>query len=181
MIDLRELREDDAENMLEWMHDPECQRGFQKDMMSISLEEARRFCREARLTADLQNGQSMHWAVIDETDEYLGTISLKKINMDCHSAEFAISLRQKAHGRGVGVEAIRLLLKKGFEELGLHRIYMTVLADNIAAIRLYEKCGFIYEGELRDHIFARGHYISWKIYAMLDREYKNNTFMRGES
>lgn len=177
MIDLRELQEKDAENMLEWMHDSESQKGFRRDMMSTTLEEARQFCREAKLTDNPKQGQSIHWAIIDETDEYLGTISLKNINTEYNSAEFAISVRKKARERGISVEAVRLLLKKGFKEMGLHRIYMTVLADNIAAIKLYEKCGFTYEGELRDHIFTRGQYISWKIYAMLDHEYETNTFM----
>ena len=111
-----------------------------------------------------------HWES-DDTDEYLGTISLKEISLEHHSAEMAISLRKKAQGHGVATEAIRLLLKKGFNELGLHRICLTVLADNIAAIKLYEKCGFAFEGELRDHLFLNGRYVSWKIYGILDREY----------
>lgn len=55
--------------------------------------------------------------------------------------------------------------------MGLHRIYLTVLADNIAAIKLYEKCGFVLEGELRDHLFLNGRYVSWKLYGMLEEEY----------
>lgn len=178
MIRLRELQEKDAENMLEWMHDPDSQKGFQKDMMSITLEEARRFCREAKLSNNPKKGQDIHWAIVDETDEYLGTISLKNINSEYHSAEFAISVRKKVRGQNVAMEAMRLLLRRGFKEMGLHRIYMTVLADNMAAIKFYEKCGFTYEGELRDHIFTRGQYISWKIYAMLDSEYEENTIVR---
>lgn len=177
MISLRELHEKDAENMLEWMHDPDSQKGFQKDMMSITLEEAGKFCREAKFSSKPENGYSLHWAIVDETDEYLGTISLKNINTEYHSAEFAISIRKKVRGKGVAVEAVRLLLRTAFKELKLHRIYLTVLADNIAAIKFYEKCGFMCEGELRDHIFTRGQYISWKIYAMLDSEYEVNTII----
>ena len=171
MISLREIREEDAEQMLEWMHDPDIQRGFRKNMLSVTLEEARQFCRNAKLTEHPGQGQSVHLAVADDTDEYLGTISLKEINLEVRSAELAIVLRKKPQGQEVGAEAIRLLLKKGFAEMGLHRIYLTVLADNIAAIRLYEKCGFILEGELRDHLFLNGRYVSWKLYGMLEDEY----------
>ena len=171
MITVREIREGDAENMLEWMHDPDIQKGFRKNMLGVTLEEARSFCRMAKLKEEIVSGQSIHLAVADDTDEYLGTISLKEISLEHHSAEMAISLRKKAQGHGVATEAIRLLLKKGFNELGLHRICLTVLADNIAAIKLYEKCGFAFEGELRDHLFLNGRYVSWKIYGILDREY----------
>ena len=171
MIALRELRETDAENMLEWMHDPDSQKGFQKDMSNTTLEDARRFCREAKIGVQILQGENIHLAIVDEQDEYLGTISLKHINLDYHSAEFAISIRKKAQGNGTAMNATMLLLKKGFQELKLHRIYLTVLADNVAAIKLYEKCGFTYEGELRDHIYRDGKYISWRIYGMLAEEY----------
>lgn len=174
MIILRRLKEKDAEFMLEWMHDLDAQKGFQKNMADVTLEDARRFCREACLNSAPKEGQSLHLAIADEKDEYLGTISLKNFNLEYRSAEFAISLRKKARGQGIGMKAVQMLLKKGFEEFGLHRIYLTVLADNVAAIKLYEKCGFTYEGELRDHIFKNGNYISWKLYGMLENEYGKN-------
>ena len=175
MIVLRQLSEKDAAFMLEWMHDYDIQKSFQKNMLDVTLEDAKRFCRDAKLNGNLKHGESMHLAIVNDEDEYLGTISLKNINLEYRSAEFAISLRKKARGRGVAADATRLLLKKGFAEIGLHRIYLTVLADNIAAIKLYEKCGFTYEGELRDHIYKNGQYVSWKLYGMLEDEYgKNN-------
>lgn len=178
MIILRELCEKDAENMLEWMHDPDSQKGFQKNMMDMTLEDARLFCRESKLCSHPAQGQNMHFAIADDADEYLGTISLKNINLKYHSAEYAITVRKKVRGRGVAMEATRLLLKKGFEEMGLHRIYLTVFADNIVAIKFYEKCGFSFEGELRDHIFLDGKYISWKLYGMLENEYSEKIFER---
>lgn len=175
MIVLRQLSEKDASLMLEWMHDYDTQKSFRKNMLDVTLEDARKFCREARMDGELKQGQSIHLAVVNDEDEYLGTISLKNIDFEYHSAEFAISLRKKARGQGIAAEATDLLLKKGFREIGLHRIYLTVLADNIAAMKLYEKCGFTYEGELRDHIFKDGKYVSWKLYGMLENEYgKNN-------
>lgn len=171
MITLREIREEDAEDMLDWMHDPESQKGFQKNILGVTLEEAREFCRNAKLRENLEQGQSIHLAVAGAGDEYLGTISLKEINPEYHSAELAIALRKKARGKGIATKAVELLLKKAFEEMNLHRIYLTVLADNIPAIRLYERCGFVFEGELRDHLFLNGRYISWKLYGILDGEF----------
>jgi RimJ/RimL family protein N-acetyltransferase len=51
---------------------------------------------------------------------------------------------------------VRLVVNYAFNQLGLRRIYLEVLADNASAIRLYEKCGFKVEGTLRRHVFKDG-------------------------
>ena len=55
--------------------------------------------------------------------------------------------------KGLGTEAMELLLKHGFETLNLHRIYLKVFADNNGAIRSYEKAGFVHEARLREVAF----------------------------
>ncbi|MBQ9926570.1 MAG: GNAT family N-acetyltransferase [Lachnospiraceae bacterium] len=172
MVELRELRETDAEKMIEWMLDPQIKRSFLKEMSKYTLEDARQFCREAIMAKDSCHNGNIHMAIVNEDDEYLGTISLKNIDRINQSAEFAIALREKARGKGIGVKASERLLDIGFGEMGLHRIYLTVFADNEAAIRLYEKIGFTMEGELREHIYRDGEYVSWRIYGILDNEYK---------
>lgn len=64
------------------------------------------------------------------------------------------------------------LLNKAFNEYGLHRVYLTVFADNESAIHLYEKCGFIKEGQLRKHIYKDGKYVDWCLYGILAEEFK---------
>ncbi len=172
MIHLRELRETDAENMIEWMLEPQNKRNFSKDMSKYTIEDVRQFCRDAIVAKDNCHNRNVHLAVVDEDDEYLGTISLKNIDCINQSAEFAIALREKARRKGIGAKAAEQLLDIGFEKMGLHRIYLTVFADNEMAIRLYEKIGFILEGELREHIYRNGEYVSWRVYGILDIEYK---------
>jgi RimJ/RimL family protein N-acetyltransferase len=53
------------------------------------------------------------------------------------------------HGRGVGTEAVRRLVRHLFDELGHHRITIDPAADNAAAIRSYEKVGFRRVGVMR--------------------------------
>ena len=172
MIHLRELKEQDAEGMLEWMHSEESKKFFKKNMQAITLDQAIEFCRNAEIPKTILNGVSLHFAVADENDEYLGTISLKNINTETKSAEYAISMREKACGKGISVKATTELLRYGFEECKLHRIYLNVLAENKRAIRFYEKCGFIYEGESRDCLVLNDKYASLKYYGMLDSDYK---------
>lgn len=166
---LRKLEEKDADGMLEWMHDPEIQKGFRFNAVDKDKEAVLSFIQEADIS--LIDGKDIHYAISDENDEYLGTISLKNIDLSSKNAEYAISLRRMAQGKGIATEATCEILRIAFEQYHLERVYLNVLADNIRAIRLYEKCGFVYEGEFRKHLFLRGEYQTLKWYSMLKDEY----------
>ena len=87
MIKLRELRPEDAPLMLEWMHDQDTQKSFKKDMLSTSLEQAIEFCEDAVIPDVIHTGDNLHFAIVDDKDEYLGTISLKNMDLDALMAE----------------------------------------------------------------------------------------------
>ncbi|WP_044935272.1 GNAT family N-acetyltransferase [Pseudobutyrivibrio sp. LB2011] len=169
---LRELKVDDAPLMLEWMHDEEVQKGFQKKMLDMTIDNATSFCESSKIPEELTEGVSVHFAIADSNDEYQGTISLKDISLNNKSAEYAISLRRASWGKGLAKAASKELLDKAFNEYGLHRVYLTVLADNERAIHLYEKCGFKKEGQLRKHIYKDGKYVDWCLYGILAEEFE---------
>ena len=173
MIKLRELDVKDALFMLEWMHDPKIQQSFKRNMLDTTLEDAMQFCRVSKIPNKIRSGDNIHFAITDESDEYLGTISLKSIDFDNRNAEYAITTRKKVHGQGVATEATALILQKAFEVYKLHSVYLNVFSDNIAAIRLYEKCGFTFEGEFREHLIRGEKYMNLKWYSMLENEYRN--------
>lgn len=170
MIHLRELSLKDAEGMLEWMHDPDIQAGFQTDMMSKTLDDAKSFIENAQyLMAD---GSSIHFAIASEQNEYLGTISLKDISLRDRHGEYAISLRRCAQGKGIATDATHQLLTISFRDWMLERVYLNVLSENTKAIRLYERCGFVYEGTSRKHIYLKGGFKTLKWYGILKEEYR---------
>lgn len=173
MIQLRNLKLKDAPRMLAWMHDEQIADFFEKDMAGMALEDTKRFCAEYEKDVSIKDGVSLHFAVVDSADDaYQGTVSLKNMDIANRAAEYAISIRKEFHGTGTAREATKLLLKKGFEEYGLHRIYLNVLAVNQRAVRFYEKCGFQYEGESREGICKKGQFCNLKWYSMLEDEYK---------
>ena len=171
MIKLRRLIEKDVPLMLEWMHDIEVQKFFRKNMLEITEEQAIIFCKNAEITDKLSQGCSLHYAIVNEQDEYLGTISLKDINIENKTAEYAISMRKCVRGKGVAKKATGILLKIAFEDFGLHRVYLNVFEDNVVARRFYEKCGFVHEGESRKHVYLNGEYKTLEWYGMLKEEY----------
>lgn len=152
------------------MEDAEIQKNFRFKSEDVKKEDALRFIEVAE-TEPIE-GKDIHYAIADEHDEYLGTISLKDVDLVARKAEFAISLRRKAQGIGVGTAATKMLLEMAFNKFELERVYLNVLSDNEKAIHLYEKCGFIYEGEFRKHLFLRGEYKSLKWYSILKEDFE---------
>ena len=161
MIRLRSLLLKDIPGMLEWMHDENVIRFFRFDSRGYGEAEARSFIENAG--SDRQN---LHFAIVNEADEYQGTISLKNMDLENRNAEYAICLRSSAMGRGTAKEATDLLLSRAFDELGLHKVYLNVLAANKRAIHFYEKYGFRYEGVLKEQVFHRGVYQDLLYYAV---------------
>lgn len=166
---LRQLKESDAEGMLEWMQDPQIVQWFRFSPECKERAAVLEFIRDSQ--SMVLDGTSIHYAIAGQNDDYLGTISLKNINLTDRNAEYAISLRAGAQGKGIGLSATGLLLKKAFYEFGMERVYLNVLEDNKKAIRLYENAGFVYEGAFRKGIFLRGNYRTLKWYSMLREEY----------
>jgi RimJ/RimL family protein N-acetyltransferase len=58
--------------------------------------------------------------------------------------ELGYRLRQSAWGKGYATEASRALIRKGFTELGVERVYAETMAVNVASRRVMEKAGLRY-------------------------------------
>jgi RimJ/RimL family protein N-acetyltransferase len=74
------------------------------------------------------------------------------------SAEVGIALHQDARGKGYGTDALRVLVRFGFERRNLRRLHLRVLASNAAAIGSYRKVGFTDEGRHRESAWVSGSY-----------------------
>lgn len=136
---LRELRADDAERMLEWMHDDSVMRWLQFDGKSKTIEDARYYISNAN-----HDNENIHRAIITDDGVYRGTISLKSITNK--EAELAVAMCRDSIGKGYGTLAIGEMLLLAFEELQLDRVFLTVKKDNTRAMRAYEKNGFTLVG-----------------------------------
>ncbi|KIL41542.1 GCN5 family acetyltransferase [Gordoniibacillus kamchatkensis] len=78
----------------------------------------------------------------------------------------------RAHWRqGYASEAAAALLRFGFEELGLHRIYATCRPGNIGSAAVMKKIGMTYEGHMREHMRHKGGWHDSYQYSILRREY----------
>jgi len=115
---------------------------------------------DARLArnADNDGPEAAMSLVIDVDGAAVGSASLFGFDLFARHAEAGISLERNARGRGIGTAAIVQLVEFGFVRHNLRRIHLQAIASNIAAIRAYEKAGFVIEGRQRQHAWVRGAY-----------------------
>jgi putative acetyltransferase len=76
-----------------------------------------------------------------------------------HVGSIGMAVHDDFQGRGVGSALLTAILDLADRWLALRRIELEVYTDNAAAIGLYEKFGFVREGQLRDYAFRDGGYI----------------------
>ena len=76
-----------------------------------------------------------------------------------HVGRIGISVHSEFQGKGVGTALMAAAVDVADNWLNLTRLELEVYADNAAAIHLYERFGFIYEGTLRQHAFRNGKYV----------------------
>ena len=170
MYKLRELEREDIKRINKWRNDPE---------LIACLGAPYRFINED-VDADWYDkyihtrSSSVRCAIVDseKEDEVLGLISLLNINYINRCAELHIMIGEKENrGRGLGFFAVKAMIEHAFLNINLRRIELGVLENNIPAIGLYKKCGFVQEGIKRDSHYKNGKYISMIIMSVLRNEY----------
>jgi len=76
----------------------------------------------------------------------------------------------KYAGQGYMTEALMLFCAYMFAVWPINRLQVNVMSQNIASIRVVEKCGFTYEGTMRQATFHNGVYHDLKLYSILREE-----------
>lgn len=89
-------------------------------------------------------------------------------------AEIGYWIGKPFWGRGYASEAAAELIRYGFEECGLHRIFAGYFSRNPASGRILEKLGMQYEGTLRHHICKWGEYLDVVYYGLLRDEWRSS-------
>ncbi|MBW4437290.1 MAG: GNAT family N-acetyltransferase [Pleurocapsa minor GSE-CHR-MK-17-07R] len=158
----------DAERITKWSFDMEFSRMLRRSMVypgSIS--------------------DTMKWFVNNEDesfypfsirtlvdDELIGTLGIKDVLWPNRTCSFFIGIGEADYrGRGLGKEAIQIMLRWIFLEMNLNRVGLEVMAYNEAAIRSYRRVGFQDEGRLRQFVYRDGVYYDVLLMSMMAAEW----------
>jgi RimJ/RimL family protein N-acetyltransferase len=133
-----------------------------------SIEDSRAFLEFA--TQKYENGGEPDWGIVYRGNGCLvGACGLVNWEAEHARAEVGFVLSREYWGRGLMSEAVRAILRFGFERMNLNRIEARCIAENAASARVMEKAGMVYEGTLRQREYIKGAYRDIKLYAILKK------------
>ncbi len=170
MIYLREISADDLQIINQWRNDKGLIDLLGSPFRYINHETDKRWF-ESYLA---NRNTNVRCAIVDkESNSIIGLVNLTNIDWSCRCAEFSIMIgNSNYYSKGIGKMATIEMLKHGFNNLNLHRIYLSVLTYNDIALKLYKSIGFVQEGIIRDAVFKQGKYQDAYMMSILEDEFK---------
>ncbi|AKI97653.1 GNAT family N-acetyltransferase [Kosmotoga pacifica] len=172
-IELKMFERNDFERLIGWIESPEFLFQWAGTIFSYPLD-------ELQLEEYIQGAEGVQpirrifKAVDINANTVVGHIELNNIDLRNKVARISRVLvgEPSMRGKGVGAQMIRKLLEIGFNQLGLHRIELLVFDFNKAAIRCYEKVGFVKEGLLREARKINDEYQNLYLMSILESEWR---------
>lgn len=167
---LRPFAAEDFPAIRDALRDPDTRRltgSEQLDWSRTTQERVRRWY-------DTRNAQPdrLDLAVVDrERGGCVGEVVLNEWDPANRNCNFRTMLTPAGRDRGLGTEAVRLMLAYGFERLHLHRVSLQVFAFNPRARRVYDKVGFVAEGVLREVLYHDGAWVDATMMSILADEW----------
>jgi aminoglycoside 6'-N-acetyltransferase len=113
--------------------------------------------KEAEYEEKLSGAEGVTAFVIVVDGEVAGLIQYhEEVDPMYRHAGIDLFLSEAAQGRGLGTDAVRTIARHLIEDRGHHRLVIDPAADNVAAIRTYEKAGFKPVGVMRRYERLQG-------------------------
>lgn len=120
------------------------------------------------------NNDYYRWAIIEKTsNECIGQIAYFLVDVKNRFAEIEYCIGSSFQRKGFATEATGAVTAYGFEKINLHKVQICTDTLNKPSRRVIDKCGFTYEGTLRDFFFVDGKYIGRMYFSMLKSEFES--------
>lgn len=135
---------------------------------------------EEYITGLYEKGLGYRWGLrLKGTSDMIGTIGFHAWDKEHDKAKMGYDLKPGHWGKGLMREALERTVRFGFEEMGLNRIEISVLATNPRSIALATRLGFVREGIMREFSKIDGVYVDEHVFSLLRREWTERREGRG--
>ena len=150
----REVRTSDVnDDYYNWLNDSDVNQFLETRFIPRSKEDILAYVE--RFSAKLD--EPFFAMCLKETNQHIGNIKLGPINWYHRTADVSLIIGEKScWGKGYAAEAINLITKFAFINIGLNKLKAGVYAENIGSIKACEKAGYEREGLLKDAVFSKG-------------------------
>ena len=169
---LRQFSYNDNKDMLDyWVSDPNIQSMYSEPI--YTTEEEVKELLDKYITSYSQDSY-YRWAIIEKSTQIcIGQIAFFLVDSKNHFGEIEYCIGSKFHRKGYASEAVKAILKYGFEKINFHKIQVCHKENNIASQGVIRKAGFKYEGTLRDYFYMENGYVSRLYYSLLKSEWES--------
>ena len=136
----------------------------------LSIKDTKRNVK--RLLKKYKKGSLYDYAVVlKDNGKMIGTCGFSRIEPLDDKAEIGYVINPSFQKNGYATEAVRRLIRFGFEELGLERIEARYIIGNDASCELMKRVNMTYEGVLRHAVLAKGKHRDVGVFSILSNEY----------
>ena len=141
-IFLTSISYDDAEDIVRWRNSDEIQKHFIY-RQKFTVEGQHRWIKEK-----VEPGLVAQFIIWDkQTNTKIGAVYLRDIDKVNKKCEYGIFIGESDYiGKGIGKECYRLMFDYAFNTLGLNKMCIRIISDNMRSIKCAEKMGFKVEG-----------------------------------
>lgn len=122
---------------------------YSKQVLQLYLDNAHR---------DIYEVKQLRLCICNNEKAVIGLVDLFDFDPKNHRAGIGVVLTRDERSKGIGSEAITILIKYAFSTLNLHQLYANVVEDNLGSMHVFEKLGFIKVGSKKDWIYSNGSY-----------------------
>lgn len=167
---LRPLAMEDVDFVFRHFHDPQVTQYLMDEPPVADLAQA-----QAIIDFYLEpEGKTHHrWGIVRRADNQLiGTVGYHKWEKAYFRTEIGYDLSPDCWGQGYMTEALRAVIRHGFERMELNRIDALVYIHNDRSSQLLQRLGFRQEGLLRDYFCLNGIFFDHYLFALLRREWE---------
>lgn len=168
---LRPFVYEDAEVMFRnWASDKEVQHGYGEPVYN-TLGEVQELL--AKVIDKYSDKYFYRWVItLRDTGECIGMAAYFLVDKNNNFGEIEYCIGSAFQGKGYATEACKAVIRYGFEKIGFNRVQICCRPANKASNKVIDKCGFTYEGTLRDFFYRDGKYEGRKYFSILRSEYK---------
>lgn len=172
-IDLVAISENGLDDMYEYSKKPEFYRYLELEPHQ-NIEETKKYLR--KLAKRSKPGRGHYWFIkLKAENKVIGTFGVVNLDKKRSSAEIGYGLSPDYWGQGYFSEALMMVLRHLFTDLGFHRIWAKTQSDNVASIQAIEKAGFKEEGVMRDfYLSGNGKWHDADLFSILRDEFVNH-------
>ena len=162
---------DDGDMLKNWVSDPQIQSMISEPVYSTK-EEVKLLL--DKYIASYQNDDYYRWAAVKKDSfDCIGQIAIYLVNEKNHWCEIEYCIGSRFHRKGFASEAVKAVIDFAFAKVNFHKMQVCHKEHNIASKGVILKCGFVYEGTLRDYFYMDGKYVNRCVYSMLKSEWES--------